>query len=242
MFKYRTTETFRDEPWPSTEKLRSPSGDESITILPQLDSTSYLIITESETTKPSLDQIITYEEFEPFQKSEDSLAELTAEVMNYTHNFSHIDDFAKDTSSHFKLLVLNAFAKFKNKLKQQNIGFADSQTVTSDQYKRDFSKQANLLRRKVKASSFRKRSVKDSRKTYSRWTNGLYALAMSKPGEKMGYCGRCWRANYLPFKSGFSTLRQPYITRAGTPYGPPKYLMPLCQYVAEYESSMQSCV
>ncbi|GIY89912.1 hypothetical protein CEXT_785751 [Caerostris extrusa] len=52
--QYRTTETFRDEPWPSTEKLRSPSDDESITIQPELDSKSYLIITESETTKPSL--------------------------------------------------------------------------------------------------------------------------------------------------------------------------------------------
>ncbi|GIY89914.1 hypothetical protein CEXT_785761 [Caerostris extrusa] len=84
--------------------------------------------------------------------------------MNYDHNFSHIEDFAKDTSSHFKLLVLSAFGKFKNKLQQQNIGFADSQTVTSDQYKRDFSKQANLPRRKIKASSFRKRSGKNSKK------------------------------------------------------------------------------
>ncbi|GIY49872.1 hypothetical protein CDAR_127951 [Caerostris darwini] len=160
--QYRTTETLRGHPWPKTG--RRPSDDASPTIRPQYDSTAYSITAESETTKPLLDQITPNEESEALQKSKDLSPKLTAETMKYTHDIKHTDDFGKDFSSHTdKNLVSNDFVQLNNKHKGQKIRFAESQSATSDQHKRDFSQQANLPRRKIKATSFQKRSVKDSK-------------------------------------------------------------------------------
>ncbi|KAG8182698.1 hypothetical protein JTE90_017676 [Oedothorax gibbosus] len=60
------------------------------------------------------------------------------------------------------------------------------------------------------------------------------STAISGRNHKKGYCARCWREDGLPFYPGFSQLREPYRTRTGLPYGPPRYFMNDSEFVEKY--------
>ncbi|GFU98083.1 uncharacterized protein TNCV_233581 [Trichonephila clavipes] len=93
------------------------------------------------------------------------------------------------------------------------------------------TKKTHSKRRKKKRATTRRRAVGDTKRGQLFSPDGQYGMVSRR---KLGYCGRCWKIFNLPFREGLSTLRQPFTTRLGTPYGPPRYLLSLSQFVAEY--------
>ncbi|GFR15465.1 hypothetical protein TNCT_200701 [Trichonephila clavata] len=93
------------------------------------------------------------------------------------------------------------------------------------------AKKMHSKRRRKKRATTKRRSVGDTKRGQLSSPDGQYGMVSRR---KLGYCGRCWKIFNLPFREGLSRLRQPFTTRLGTPYGPPKYLLTLSQFVAEY--------
>ncbi|GFU15537.1 uncharacterized protein NPIL_288041 [Nephila pilipes] len=110
--------------------------------------------------------------------------------------------------------------------------YTEHATLPIDQTKsKDITQKSSLKRKKRKSLTPKRNLVKDSKRGHLHSSGGLYGLLH---GHKMGYCGRCWRVFNLPFKAGFSTLRKPFTTRLGTPYGPTRYFLTLSQFITDY--------
>ncbi|GFY74774.1 uncharacterized protein TNIN_439081 [Trichonephila inaurata madagascariensis] len=93
------------------------------------------------------------------------------------------------------------------------------------------TKKIHSKRRKKKRATTRQRAVGDTKRGQLFTPDRQYGMVSR---HKLGYCGRCWKIFNLPFREGLSKLRQPFTTRLGTPYGPPRYFLTLSQFVAEY--------
>ncbi|KAF8792599.1 hypothetical protein HNY73_004173 [Argiope bruennichi] len=124
------------------------------------------------------------------------------------------------------------FPETRDKYVETVTEFRTRESQTDDRIKyKDFSQQVDLSKRRIRTSIPRNQLVKDSKKGRIRSVRQCWDL---KRSYKMGYCGRCWKVDNLPFRPEFTTLREPRTTRLGTSYGPPRYFLPLHQFIAEY--------